>query len=57
MPKVLCGGQSYDFPPGTSLLDGLAAHGVHIRSSCRSGTCQSCLVRALAGEVPGAAEG
>jgi len=56
MPKVLYGGQSYDCPPGVSLLDGLAAHGVQIPSSCRSGVCQNCLVRAASGEIPPAAQ-
>lgn len=56
MPRISCGGQSYDCPPGTSLLDALLAHGVPIASSCRSGTCQTCLVRAVAGEIPPAAQ-
>jgi len=56
MPKVSYGGRSYDCPPGASLLEGLEAHDVRIPSSCRSGACQKCLVRAVGGKVPAAAQ-
>ncbi|MBX7083313.1 MAG: 2Fe-2S iron-sulfur cluster binding domain-containing protein [Nannocystaceae bacterium] len=41
---------------GESVLDGLARHGVTLPSSCRAGACQSCLVRAVAGTPPPAAQ-
>lgn len=51
MPKVIYGGQSYDAGEG-SVLDCLTAQGVAVPSSCRSGVCQTCLMRAVSGEVP-----
>lgn len=41
---------------GESVLDCLARHGVAVPHSCRSGVCQSCLMRASAGDVPAAAQ-
>ncbi len=51
MPKVKYGGQSYECED-QSVLDCLTAHGVPIPSSCRSGVCQTCMMRAVSGEVP-----
>ncbi len=51
MPKVIYGGQSYDAGE-SSILDCLTAQGVAVPSSCRSGVCQTCLMRAVSGEVP-----
>ncbi len=54
MAKVIYGGQSYEC--GTeSVLDCLTAQGVSVPSSCRSGICQTCLMRAISGEIPGRA--
>ena len=51
MAKVIYGGQSYEC--GTeSVLDCLTAQGVSVPSSCRSGICQTCLMRAVSGEIP-----
>jgi ferredoxin-NADP reductase/ferredoxin len=51
MAKVVYGGQSYECGED-SVLDCLTAHGVAVPSSCRSGVCQTCLMRAVEGEVP-----
>ena len=51
MPKVVYGGQSYECGDG-SILDCLTAHGVPVPSACRSGVCQTCLMRAVKGRVP-----
>ncbi len=51
MSKVVYGGQSYECGE-SSVLDCLTAHGVAIPSSCRSGVCQTCLMRVVEGEVP-----
>ncbi len=51
MPKVTFGGQSYECGD-QSVLDCLTAHGVSIPSSCHSGVCQTCMMRAVSGEVP-----
>ena len=51
MAKVVYGGQSYECEKN-SVLDCLTAHGVPVPSSCHSGVCQTCLMRAVDGEVP-----
>lgn len=51
MPKIIYGGQSYDAGE-SSVLDCLTAQGVAVPSSCHSGVCQTCLMRAVSGEVP-----
>ena len=51
MPKVIYGGQSYECGD-QSVLDCLTAQGVHIPSSCHSGLCQTCTMRAVSGNVP-----
>ncbi len=38
------------------MLECLERHGVAVVSSCRAGVCQSCAMRAVAGEVPAAAQ-
>jgi NAD(P)H-flavin reductase/ferredoxin len=51
MSIVVYGGQSYECGE-SSVLDCLTNHGVPVPSSCRSGVCQTCLMRAVEGEVP-----
>ena len=51
MAKIVYGGQSYECGEN-SVLDCLIAHGVPVPSSCHSGICQSCLMRAVKGTVP-----
>ncbi|MGO8754603.1 MAG: 2Fe-2S iron-sulfur cluster-binding protein [Gallionellaceae bacterium] len=51
MPKVTYGGQSYECGD-QSVLDCLTAQGVSIPSSCHSGVCQTCMMRAVSGEAP-----
>lgn len=51
MAKVIYGGQSYECGDNT-VLDCLTAQGVNIPSSCRAGTCQTCLMRSIDGKVP-----
>lgn len=51
MSKVIYGGQSYECG-NSSVLDCLTAQGVAVPSSCRSGACQTCLMRSINGEVP-----
>ncbi len=55
MAKVIYGGQSYECGED-SVLDCLTAQGVPIPSSCRSGNCQTCLMRAVKGKVPADAQ-
>jgi NAD(P)H-flavin reductase/ferredoxin len=51
MAKIIYGGQSYECGED-SVLDCLTAQGVSVPSSCHSGICQTCLMRAVDGEVP-----
>ncbi len=44
-------GRRFVVPVGKSILDTLRAEGVHIPSSCESGTCGSCKTRLLEGEA------
>lgn len=55
MSKVIYGGRSYECG-NSSVLDCLTAQGVHIPSSCRSGVCQSCLMRSISGQLPAKAQ-
>ena len=45
-------GRTLDCEPTETVLDCLDRNGVDVPSSCRAGLCQSCLVRATAGEPP-----
>ena len=56
MTAIRYGEASYDCAPGQTVLDCLTAGGVAVPSSCRAGVCQSCLMRAVEGEVPAAAQ-
>lgn len=56
MPRIFFEKQSYTCQDNESVLDCLTSHGVPIPSSCRSGICQTCLMRAVEGEVPLAAQ-
>lgn len=56
MPSITYGGQSYLCRAQESVLDCMTAHGVTIPSSCHSGLCQTCLMQAVRGSVPAAAQ-
>jgi CDP-4-dehydro-6-deoxyglucose reductase, E3 len=56
VPILTFEGKTYDCKAGEKVLDCLLRHGVMLPSSCRSGVCQTCLVRAAKGTVPAAAQ-
>lgn len=56
MVKVVFEGFSYDIPEENSLLDGLLDSGAEVPHGCRTGTCQSCLLKCTEGEIPAAAQ-
>ncbi len=56
MPSITYGGQSYQCKEHESVLDCLTAHDVSIPSSCHAGLCQTCLMQAVTGKVPEAAQ-
>ena len=43
-------GDTFDVPPGVSILDAARVHGHEVPSSCESGTCGTCKTRYLEGE-------
>lgn len=49
-------GKDYALEEGESVLDGLLRHGQQLSSLCRSGACQSCLLRATSGTPPAPAQ-
>jgi ferredoxin-NADP reductase/ferredoxin len=49
--------QRFELDSRQSVLDVLEAGGVPVPSSCRSGVCQTCLLRAVEGVPPAAAQG
>ncbi len=53
MASLRFGDAAYECGAGETVLECLERHGVPTRSSCRTGVCQTCLMRATAGD-PGA---
>lgn len=49
-------GVRYELRNKESVLDGLLRHGVRIPHACRSGVCQSCMMRSVTGAPPPAAQ-
>lgn len=49
--RVEPAGWSFPASPGTPLLQSAEDAGLALPSSCRNGTCRSCVSRLLAGEV------
>jgi CDP-4-dehydro-6-deoxyglucose reductase, E3 len=49
-------GKDYPLEGGESVLDCLLRHGQKVNSLCRTGACQSCLLKSSAGSVPAAAQ-
>ena len=44
-------GQFFDAPASVPLLESAQAAGVTMQSSCRNGTCRSCICRLVSGKV------
>ncbi|MCC6794631.1 MAG: 2Fe-2S iron-sulfur cluster binding domain-containing protein [Candidatus Hydrogenedentes bacterium] len=56
MAHISFQGERYSASPGESVLDCLLRHGIALSHSCKSGVCQSCIVRATSGEIPAKAQ-
>lgn len=56
MPTLTLGDTLIDLAEGQSVLTALLAAGVDAPHSCRTGVCQTCLHRAVEGDVPEAAQ-
>lgn len=54
--SITLDGATFQLAEGESVLDALERNGVPMLSSCRSGVCQSCLMRALEGDIPAKAQ-
>lgn len=52
MAKVMHEARWYPLEPVETVLEGLLRQGVPVPNACRAGACQSCLMRAVSGEVP-----
>jgi len=52
MSIVCYKGSKYTLRAGETVLDGLLRHGCDVTYSCRSGSCHSCLLRAVSGKPP-----
>jgi ferredoxin len=49
--RLLPEGQPFDAPAGTPLLLSALQAGLFLESSCRNGTCRSCIQRLASGQV------
>jgi ferredoxin len=49
--RLLPSGRSFEIDAQNTLLDAAAMAGITLPSSCRNGTCRTCLRPLLAGEV------
>ncbi|MEP7366064.1 MAG: 2Fe-2S iron-sulfur cluster-binding protein [Acidobacteriota bacterium] len=56
MARVSFDNSTYALKDGESVLDGLLRHGQRIPHSCKAGSCGSCVMRAVDGEVPAKAQ-
>ena len=52
MPDLTFEGQTFTCNDNETVLECLERHGVEMASSCRSGVCQSCLMRSAEGALP-----
>jgi len=56
MSSIIVNEQRYPLAPGATVLDTLLDAGLEVSFGCRAGACQSCLLRATAGEIPAVAQ-
>src|SRR5579862_3119821 len=56
MATVRYEGSSCELQESESVLDGLLRHGVTVSHACKAGSCGSCMLRAVEGEVPARAQ-
>jgi len=52
MAVITFEGKDYTCEPGETVLDELTRHGVLLPSSCRAGSCQTCMMHAVSGTPP-----
>ena len=56
MPNLRFAAKDIAMDGEVTVLEALEAEGVAVPSACRAGACRSCMMRAVAGEVPAAAQ-
>ncbi len=56
MTDITFNGRVFPCADGDTVLEALTKGGAPVASSCRSGVCQTCLLRAVAGPLPEAAQ-
>ena len=56
MSKLTFNNQTLHCAENETVLDSLLGHGISIPFSCRSGTCQTCMMRAIQGTPPEASQ-
>ncbi|HQR41592.1 MAG TPA: 2Fe-2S iron-sulfur cluster-binding protein [Gemmatales bacterium] len=56
MPVITYAGKTYELAPGETVLDALLRQGNSVSHSCRTGACQTCMLRAKGGTVPTSAQ-
>ena len=56
MPALHFAGEELPVRQGETALDCLLRNGVAVSHSCKAGACQSCLIKANAGEIPESAQ-
>ena len=52
MPTITFEGKDFSCTEGETILDCMTRQGVMLPSSCQSGACQTCMIRALKGNPP-----
>ncbi len=54
--KILYENKQYDLQNNETVLDCLLREGLNIPHSCKAGSCQSCLMKMISGDIPEAAQ-
>ncbi len=49
--RVQPGGFEFDADPASTLMQSAEAAGIELPSSCRNGTCRTCICKLVSGEV------
>ena len=52
MTRVVYEGRVFEISEGETLLDGLLAQNLDVPHGCRTGSCQSCLLKCVEGDIP-----
>lgn len=56
MVQIVYSGKTFTLQPGQDVLSALLDHDVEVPHNCRAGACQSCLMKAIRGNIPAEAQ-